>query len=54
MQEWTNPSFNVLVVQTPRPGFMESPFLNALRDTGSTPWSNNRFMLSIHPPTPPH
>ncbi|GAX74463.1 hypothetical protein CEUSTIGMA_g1912.t1 [Chlamydomonas eustigma] len=32
-EEWTNPSFNVLMVQAPRPAFLESDLLNALRAT---------------------
>ena len=31
---YTNPSFNVLVVQTPRPAFLNSPLLDAFKQTG--------------------
>ncbi len=32
-EEWANPAFNVLIVQTPRPKFFESPILKAFRGT---------------------
>lgn len=31
-EEWANPAFNVLVVQTPRPAFLEAPILTGFRD----------------------
>jgi len=32
-EEWANPSFNVLIVQLPRPGFFENPLIKAFRKT---------------------